>query len=150
MAFTHFHRWNTGHQSLPRSINNVSVDSVMLPDYLFRTLTRGASWRCSRDLSLRTTTTWTKPSYWRLQTTGRTLRLKAALVNTTAWWEKAPAKGASETILADDLESFHVNLCFAYWNKPQLLVFSLSWLTNACYFNRCKIILFFFLLRENK
>lgn len=126
----HLHRWNTEHQSLPRSINNVTVDSVMLPDYLFRTLTRGASWRCSRDLSLRTTT-WTKPSYWRLQTNGRTLRLKAALVNTTAWLEKAPAKGASETILADDLDSFHVNLCFAYWNNPQLLVFSLSWLTNA-------------------
>ena len=66
-----------------------------------RTLIRGASWRCFRGLSLRMTTL-TKPSYWRLQMTGRTPRRKTVLHNTTARSYKAPAKGPSKTFSADD------------------------------------------------
>lgn len=123
--------------------------------HLFRTLTRRASWRCFRDLSLRMTTR-TKPSYWRLQTTGRTPRLKTVWVNITAWSDKAPAKGASKTISADDLETFmlinfmNITLFCLLEQAPVSSFQPIMTDTNSfcivkvnrlfCYFNRCKII----------
>lgn len=49
--------------------------------------------------------------------TGRTRRLKTALVNTVAL--SGPAKGASKTVLADELETFHVDKLFCLLEQTQ-------------------------------
>uniref|UniRef100_A0AAX7U147 SWI/SNF-related matrix-associated actin-dependent regulator of chromatin subfamily A-like protein 1 n=1 Tax=Astatotilapia calliptera TaxID=8154 RepID=A0AAX7U147_ASTCA len=63
---------------------------------LSRILPRGASWRCSRDHSLQMTT-WMRPSCWRPQMTGRTLRPKPRLLSTTA-----PVRASSGATKTDD------------------------------------------------
>uniref|UniRef100_A0A3B4EUD3 SWI/SNF-related matrix-associated actin-dependent regulator of chromatin subfamily A-like protein 1 n=1 Tax=Pundamilia nyererei TaxID=303518 RepID=A0A3B4EUD3_9CICH len=63
---------------------------------LSRILPRGASWRCSRDHSLQMTT-WMRPSCWRPQMTGRTLRPKPRLLSTTA-----PVRTSSGATKTDD------------------------------------------------
>lgn len=90
---------------------------------LSRILPRGASWRCSRDHSLQMTT-WMRPSCWRPQMTGRTLRPKPRLLSTTA-----PVRASSGATKTDDwpilLPSF---FGFAHGAKPS----PTSQLHHAC------------------